>query len=201
MDVLQRSFVNLVVVKASIDELIHRFSEDMYSPVIAQPTEFVFPKQSYRASDDSPPPLLWSPDCDKGLTAFMPHVSSGDYYLAERTHSVFGMEVTCAHVTDPPSLNEFIVYSDKKRVRIVRAMKDPKWLFWQDGTPLAFEDQSLYTERLIKNRITKDRVLSYMHAWGAPVTKKHFWTTSTPAYTFIHRKRPSNPSEPKPLCG
>jgi len=82
MPVLARSFFNLAVIKVPLPSLIAAFGE-LPRPANATATPLVFPSQPYSTSPADPPLLLWSPACAPELTAFMPQVSSGDYFVVE----------------------------------------------------------------------------------------------------------------------
>ena len=46
-------------------------------------------------------------------------------------------------------------------IRLVRSMKDDKWIFDEIGDLLWFEDETYYSKRRIADRVTYDLLLSY----------------------------------------
>lgn len=190
MPVLTRSFFNLAVIKAPLDSLVAAFSA-LPPPVSASaaPTPLTFPAQSYHAGPQDPPLLLWSPACAPELTAFMPRVSSGDYFVIEYACRRFGFAgVTARSSTrdDESPINEFIAYESNQRRRVVRAMKDsPRWDFYTEGEPLHFEDQNAYTARRVRDRLPREAVLGYLAYWGAPVREPTFWSSQRQALTLL----------------
>jgi len=190
MDVLDRPYFGLQLIAEPIEALVRKFQ--VQGPATVQPaiTPLLFPSQPYRPGPDSDPMVLWSPTCAPHLTAFMPRIESGDYFVlsyACQTMSLGAMAVrsTCDGAEWP--LNEFIAYAEGKRQRIVRTMKDPRWDFWADGAALSFEDVAKYEERLIRKRLARQDVITYAESWGAPIRDAAFWTTAVNAYTFVQR--------------
>lgn len=50
--------------------------------------------------------------------------------------------------------------------RDVLAYKDPKWVFYTNGVPLAIEDLSLYEKRRIKDRLNNEVIKTYLLRLG-----------------------------------
>lgn len=188
--VLDRPFFNLSVVRAPLAELIDQFAH--LPPLVAaraQATPGVFPEQPYRATDGGPPLLLWSPACSPELTAAMPSVSSGDYFVMEYACKRFGHDgvaVRSTTQTEESPINEFAVYAGNRMQRFVRAMKDsPRWNFYQEGEPLPYEAADAYTARRVRDRLPRETVLRYLEAWGAPVREAAFWQCAGEAVTLV----------------
>jgi hypothetical protein len=187
MSVLDRSVLNLAVVRAPLHDLARVF--DTYPPmrVRSYSTPFVFPTQSYRREKQAPPMLLWSPRCSPALTAFMPSVSSGDYFFAAYC-ARFKLEVIDVQSSTRATneLNQMTAHNRDGGVRVVQALHDsPRWVFHQEGAPLSFERVAQYQARRIKDRLTRETVFSYLEAWGAPVRNPDFWLANGEARTFL----------------
>lgn len=189
MPVLTRPFFNLAVIKSPLDSLIAAFSE--LPPLVrssAAATPLIFPAQPYSAGPQDPPLLLWSPACAPELTAVMPHVSSGDYFVTEyacRRFGFSGVAVRSSTKEDESPINEFITYASNQRQRVVRAMKDsPRWDFYTEGAPLPFENPGAYTARYVRDRLQREALLDYLAHWGAPVRDPGFWSSRQPAMTL-----------------
>ncbi|RSZ38320.1 hypothetical protein [Variovorax sp. 553] len=184
---LDRAYFNLVVVRAPLSEVTRAFDDHPPMKVKVAATPFVFPSQSY--SGEGSTMLLWVPEAAPHLTAFMPHAASSDYFFRSYcTQFLFDVaEARSASQQAEDPINSFEVDADGKPRRTVRVMKDDRWDFFQEGTPLGFEQTERYASRLVRDRLTRDMVLDYLEAWGAPVRNEAFWKTNVPAATFVSR--------------
>ncbi|EJE50063.1 hypothetical protein PMI14_05349 [Acidovorax sp. CF316] len=186
--VLARPFFNLSVVRTPLSGLVEQFAG--LPPLVARRAEhtaLAFPVQGYQRG--TLPLLLWSPACDPGLTAVMPGVASGDYFVVAYACERFGHDGVAVRssgtASDAEPINEFITYAGKRMQRAVRAMKDsPRWDFYQQGEPLPFEAVQAYTARRVRDRLQREAVLDYLHAWGAPVRDAAFWQSAQQAVTL-----------------
>jgi hypothetical protein len=81
----------------------------------------------------------------------------------------------------------YIDYSTEPPVeRVVYAMKDPKWIFFQSGTPLCFEDVSHYEKRRIKERIDRVLLEKYCVKIGMNVRAPGIFKDQRVSLKFIH---------------
>ncbi|MDP9601783.1 UNVERIFIED_ORG: hypothetical protein J2W38_001569 [Variovorax paradoxus] len=185
--VLDRAYFNLVVVRAPLIEVARAFDGHPPMKVKVAAAPFAFPSQSYIGEGSTM--LLWVPEAAPHLTAFMPHAASSDYffrsYCTRFLFDVAEVRSTSPQAEDP--INSFEVDADGKPRRMVRAMKDDRWDFFQEGSPFGFERTERYASRLVRDRLTRDMVLDYLEAWGAPVRDEAFWRTNVPAATFVGR--------------
>jgi hypothetical protein len=121
----------------------------------------------------------------------MPSVQSGDYFVVEYANSRFKLPAAAIRATTPNvewPVNEFICYEGGTRRRVVRAMRDsPRWDFYSDGEVLPCEALESYGRRRVRDRLTREDLLSYLEAWGAPVRSDEFWRSSEPAFTLLRR--------------
>jgi hypothetical protein len=190
MSVLARSFFNLAVIKVPLHRLIAAFA-GLHWPVRATATPLVFPAQPYSRSPTDLPLLLWTPACAPELTAFMPQVSSGDYFVVEyacRRFGFAGVSIRSTTQDDEWPINEFIVYESNELRRCVRAMKDSsRWDFYTQGAPLNFENEAAYQARRLRDRIQRESLLGYVESWGAPVGNPEFWSSHQEAMTLVHQ--------------
>jgi hypothetical protein len=191
MSVIDREFFNLGVLNAPIEQVARAFAA-LPKPFLSHPTPLIFPDQPYHAKEGDPPLVLWSPLCAPETTAFMPHVSSGDYFVAMYASEQFGFSLVEVRSTSPECaadhINEFATYDGigRKPRRFIRTMSDdPKWNFYTEGEPLAFENLSVYKARRIRDRFNREMLLSYMEHWGAPVRSPNFWRSNTNAITLL----------------
>lgn len=95
-------------------------------------------------------------------------------------------------------LHAMEVWAGGQSVRYVRAMKDPRWDFFEKGPRLEFEDPALYEQRLVRRRLDRPTLIGYLAATGWNVRDANFWGTSHPARYVEQRFRPS-PDRPPGL--
>ena len=187
--VLERDFFNLTVFKQPLAQFIAAFEREVTAPLKAVPTAFVLPHQPYAASDGQPPLILWSPLSQPELTAFMPHVRSGDYFVT--AHAGKTLKASYVSVRSTPEdvewpINEFDCTEDGRQRRFVRAFRDsPRWDFHEVGEPFAFEDVAKYRRRRIRDRFTRADLIACLHAWGATVDDADFWHSDAQAFSFV----------------
>lgn len=79
------------------------------------------------------------------------------------------------NIDSSDSMNSFNFIQNGADVRTVYAMKDSKWIFYENGIIQWFEDESYYKRKLIKNRLNKDILLSYCVKLGFVITEANFW--------------------------
>ena len=194
MNPTTRDFLNLAVIATPLPQFIaecHTGPPDRFAP---QETNFCLPSQPYSESPEVPPMLLWAPKSNPDLTAFMPHVQSGGYFVVNAAYLNHGHRVVQVRITSASEeypINEFISFSSGKMQRIVRAMRDsPRWQFYAEGEVQPYENVSAYTARKIKDRLVRETVLQYLSAWGAPVEEAAFWLPAGKCFTFAPRQLP-----------
>lgn len=79
---------------------------------------------------------------------------------------------------DPDARNamEFRDCSSKVTIeRVVYAMKDPRWIFYESGDRLWFEEPENYTKRLIKNRMNRAILIRYCEMLNLKVRDPNFF--------------------------
>lgn len=59
--------------------------------------------------------------------------------------------------------------------RVIYAMKDPKWVFYEEGRPLCFENLEFYKNKFIKKRLNKNIIKEYCSKLGLNIVSKEFW--------------------------
>lgn len=194
MNVIHREFFSFAVLNVPMAQVIDAFA-GLFHPVLSHPTPLVFPHQSHQAEENGPPLLLWAPSCAPNLTAFMPRVASGEYFVVAYASERFGFPLVSVRSTGPDysdPVQEFAAYEGKgiKPRRLVRAMLDePKWGFYTDGEPLPFENMQAYKAQRIRDRFTRNNLIDYLEQWGAPVRNADFWRSTEDALTLVRTRR------------
>lgn len=79
--------------------------------------------------------------------------------------------------------NHFEYISSDGKERVVIALKENQWTFYQDGEPLPFENLELYNNKRIKDRINFDIIKEYLSKIGIDFYKMD--STITDCTTYI----------------
>ena len=86
---------------------------------------------------------------------------------------------------DESAIRELMLFQGKKRIRIVRVMKDPKWYVWADGEPQPFEEGKTYEKirgKPIRQYFTFEDMVRFATNWGCPFDQDDFWASDQPMY-------------------
>ena len=133
--------------------------------------------------------VLWQPKNAKGTVLFG-NLQDGFSTTACILNHKYKLEMTRIVVdfdieNDEPEYGMFHsfhhFYADG-RERLVRAMWDDRWDFYEEGEPMPFEQTERYTERLRRKRLTNDMVLDYAKALGWDLRDPAFWTSDQDAW-------------------
>jgi hypothetical protein len=74
-----------------------------------------------------------------------------------------------------PEPMNFFRYTNGNIERSVYSMKEGKWIFYQQGEALSFEDLSNYKQRMIKKRVTRQILIDYCEKLGLLIRNETFW--------------------------
>lgn len=94
---------------------------------------------------------------------------------------------THAKIRSEDDVTDITVWKDGKEVRIVRAMKEGRWDFFQRGEPMAFERTEAYTDAKIpiKERLNREQLIDYLQSMGWDVGDSRFWDSPRSAFSVI----------------
>jgi hypothetical protein len=87
--------------------------------------------------------------------------------------TAYNFRVTTIQGSD--ALNSFSCIKNGDEIRTVSAMKDPQWVFYNQGEIQWFENNELYKSKIIKTRLNKDIIISYCAKLGFDITNDEFW--------------------------
>ncbi len=87
-------------------------------------------------------------------------------------------------VRDLDSIREFIVLQDAKWIRVVRVLKNQRWDFFEYGTPLSFEKNEEYNNRVKKDRLTSELLSWYCEENGCNIISEEFLKCDKVGYYF-----------------
>jgi hypothetical protein len=73
---------------------------------------------------------------------------------------------------------EFILHDSAPQTRMIRAVKDTQWEFYQEGAVQPFEQPERYTRRRVRDRFDLDLALTYCEALGIEARSPRFWDTA-----------------------
>lgn len=96
------------------------------------------------------------------------------YFLSRYLKTAFYSIALCDNKGAEPK-SEFHLIDKGESKRVVYAMKDPRWIFFEEGTPLPFEDLAYYQNRYIKNRLNKAVLSEYFAKLGFDFLHNDFW--------------------------
>jgi hypothetical protein len=87
-------------------------------------------------------------------------------------------------------INSITVYEGGQETRTVRAMLDgDRWEFFQHGAAKAFESETNYRRRHVRDRLDRVILIDYLAALGFDITDDQFWSSDRPAL-LIEEIRP-----------
>ncbi|MDO4431635.1 MAG: hypothetical protein Q4B95_10200 [Lonepinella koalarum] len=115
---------------------------------------------------------------EKGNLIMIGNKEDGLYTLAyklskELAFDFYQISISNNKTSDPK--NELLFEKNGKLVRVIRAMKDPKWFFYEEGEPLWFENLDYYKNRYIKDRLNKEIIIEYCYKLGFEILNEDFW--------------------------
>ena len=67
---------------------------------------------------------------------------------------------------EPERLFWFQYISPEGKERLVYALREDRWIFYEEGEPLPFENLDYYKRRMIKERIGNDVIIEYLSKLG-----------------------------------
>lgn len=83
--------------------------------------------------------------------------------------------ITISNNKIPDPKNQFLFEKNGQCIRVIQAMKDPKWVFYEEGEVLWFENLDYYRNRYIKDRLNKEIIIEYCYKLGFEILNEEFW--------------------------
>jgi len=86
---------------------------------------------------------------------------------------------------DEDVIRELLLWEGDEWIRIVRVMKDPKWVMYVDREPQAFEEGKTYEKirgKPIREYFTFADMVRFATNWGCPFDRDEFWASDQPMY-------------------
>ena len=89
--------------------------------------------------------------------------------------------------SNPETLDKkfsFGKYGAGEILRVVYAMQDPKWIFYEQGKILPFENTVNYEKKRIKDRLNKEIIIKYCSQLGFEIKNNNFWESAEPSLFY-----------------
>ena len=118
-------------------------------------------------------------DPDSSQTIFLSNLEDGWITLAnnillQKSGSYINFRFSDVNSIDAISAFTF-TSSALNQERVVYSMRDPKWVFYEKGTPLWFEDTDAYKARRVKDRLNTKILLEYCSALNLNIEKDNYF--------------------------
>ena len=132
--------------------------------------------------------LIWRPkSIESDFVAFISNMPDGwptllNYYLKHYDRDLIRVRLSDENKNYPVYQMEYL---NKTWRRVVQVLKDSdKWTFYQEGSPLMFEDVENYKKRKISDRLNEEIIQDYLKKNGIDISKTDFWNSKGLAIEF-----------------
>lgn len=105
-------------------------------------------------------------------------------YIASTKHNVEALILEVSTLHDEYPANAFTVVQGGSIVRHVSARKEDRWVFYEEGTRLAFENTALYAKRRIRDRMPPEEVVRIAELHGVALDSEDFILRPVEAVVF-----------------
>lgn len=123
--------------------------------------------------------VFYYPKSNNQQLVFVSNLMDGWHSLLHCiSHATQSNYVLFRVIEDEFPLFEMTAVAAGKTQRVVRAMKEGKWNFYEQGAPLAFEHISYYLQRKIADRVTPELLNIYANAQGIDFNSPDFFSTT-----------------------
>jgi len=127
-----------------------------------------------------PKAVFFIPKCCQDKTIMISNYSDGWITLGNKISnesSSFHYNFRLSKGENENLINSFTFWNNGKNQRVVYTIKDPKWLFYEQGNPLWFENVENYKKRLIRDRLNFEILVSYCEKIGIYILNKNFFAS------------------------
>ena len=112
----------------------------------------------------------WESEKYPNKVFFISNYEDGLYTLCKAIHRIVGKILIICSLSNKTNIsNPFfqLYYSDSNlNERSIMAYKDERWIFYEEGTPLYFENICNYKNKYIKRRLNNDIIIEYLKKLG-----------------------------------
>lgn len=121
---------------------------------------------------------LFTPKSNKNIILMVSNKEDGldalNYYISHHLLIDFYI-ISISDIKSSEVKNSLTYIKNGKCKRIIYAMKDPKWIFYEEGNTLWFENTDYYKSRHIKDRLNKAIIIEYCYKLGFEILNEEFW--------------------------
>lgn len=135
--------------------------------------------------------IIYEPLTNPGITVFFPNFRDGWYTLVYNytrlTHKkAFQVGFTVSESIEYPAYFFTFFFIDRKKIqtRVVHAIKENKWVFFEKNRPLKIENTNNYLKKEIKERINNEIIIGYLKKAGYDLTDQGFFKSNKSAVLF-----------------
>ncbi len=129
--------------------------------------------------------LFYEPETVTGTTAIIANLEDGWMTMCNLlAKQIPGQHLLARTAIDTEyPVTDFEIWKNGESARYVQALREePNWVFFERGEVQAFEEPSNYKKRLIKNRLNRDILISYIAKLGWDLTNPVFWCSKAGAF-------------------
>jgi hypothetical protein len=170
--------------------LLDQFEDNEKYKLSLNPFRFdLYENKPFSGGKHYPKAVFYNPVCCKEKTIMVSNYSDGwdtlnNLICSKTNSSCYSFKLSNKNI--PNALNSFTYRESDSYKRIVSVMKDPKWIFYETGNALWFEDPENYKQKMIKNRLNREILISYSIKLGINLNDDSFGISDEQAI-FIER--------------
>jgi hypothetical protein len=186
---------DLNVVDAAVQRLLARVGPSFDRSLATLNLDSIYEVEPPRGGTHLFKVVLFAPVISSASTIIVTNLMDGwsslSYNLAKEI-GVPQIQVTSTGVKAQFSQQMFEFWRDGVSSRVVMVMRDSdEWVFFERGDVEAFEDSSLYAQRLKRRRLTRESLVNSLRKLGWDTTNSLFWQSNQKAIYFdqTHKKR------------
>lgn len=181
----------LRTVHSELEQLLGHEAYEIHDGPLA--TDWVYKGRPPRGGAHLRRVLLYEPASNPGTTAMIANLEDGWMTLVNiLAGKISGEHLLVRSIDDDQyPLGDLEVWTDGKSERYVRAMRDPKWEFYERGQARAFEDVECYRAKRIRDRVNRRVLLQCLRKAGWDLESPQFWESRQPSVYVTERPRAS----------
>lgn len=163
-----------LILSKSFDKRKYVINQDFFN------TDFL--KNSTSNDMGFPKAIFFSPKNCQDKTIMISNYKDGWVTLGNFISNEYGAFNYNFRLSQDDSLiNSFNYWEKGKELRVVYTMKDTKWVFYEQGNPLWFEDTNNYKKRFIKDRLNFNILTLYCKKIGIDILNNDFFKSDKEA--------------------
>ena len=127
--------------------------------------------------------ILYSPLCNRDTTICYTNLLYGWSNFFDAYSFKLNFEIYACLISEGPPFEayHFMCFKGEYK-RYVLCYQDPRWVFYEKGTPLSFEDLTFYKSKYKKKRLNKNVIIRYLQHVGWNLEDENIWHTAHKIY-------------------